>query len=164
MNGWLGARRCASPVRLTLNAALGADIDGAWWPRSSALARELPELIEALHPVLGEVADIKLNWSATAQSTTRQPLSAGSMTLLGWSDRRVRLMRVAGQAESVTLLVVPSSANAALGRTVLRLAAAMPVAASDMNSPVLQTATTVLQTARAESSLWAAEATASPVT
>jgi Family of unknown function (DUF5994) len=158
VNGSLGARRCASPVRLTLNGVLGADIDGAWWPHSAGLARELPELIEALHPILGEIVDIKLNWSSTPAPTSRQPLSAGSMSLLGWSDRRLRLMLVAGQTQYVKLLVVPSSAKAALGRTVSRLAASMPVAAEEMNSPVVQTANSVMRAARAESALWAASA------
>lgn len=66
MNGMSGSRRLASPVRLALNPCLGGDIDGAWWPHSFALAGELPELIEALHPVLGEVLDIKINWSAAS--------------------------------------------------------------------------------------------------
>lgn len=158
MNGPLGARRCASPVRLTLNLVLGDEIDGAWWPQSAALARELPDLIEALHPVLGEIGDIKLNWSALPDSTKREPLAAGSMTLLGWSDRRVRLMWIAGQTDCVKLLVVPSSAHAALGRTVSRLAASMPVGATDLNSPVLQTAQSVVRAARSDSALWASAA------
>src|SRR6202007_3217020 len=38
-----GARRSASPVRLTLAPRLGNKIDGAWWPRTALISRELPE-------------------------------------------------------------------------------------------------------------------------
>jgi hypothetical protein len=33
-----GARRPASPVRLTLASRLGDKIDGAWWPRTGLIS------------------------------------------------------------------------------------------------------------------------------
>ena len=64
MNGLTGTRRLARPVRLALAPQLGSDIDGAWWPHTGVVARELPELIEVLHKPLGEIVDICINWSA----------------------------------------------------------------------------------------------------
>ena len=93
------ARRLASPVRVTLNPSLGGDIDGAWWPHRGSLAHELPKLIEALYPALGEVVDIKLNWTEAAGAPVLKPLSSGSMSMLGWNDRRQRLMFVAAPKE-----------------------------------------------------------------
>ncbi|MGY4712851.1 DUF5994 family protein [Mycolicibacterium sp. CBM1] len=141
---------------MTLNAVLGGEIDGAWWPHTSALARELPELIEALHPVLGEVVDMKLNWTAATRPPALTPLSAGSMSMLGWNDRRVRLMLIAGRTACARLLVVPNSAKVSLARTVSRLAASMPVGVVELDSPVLDTANCVISAAKAESCLWTA--------
>ena len=97
MNGLRGGRRTASPVRLTLCPALGSDIDGAWWPHTGSVARELPELIGSLHPALGEVVDININWSSTAGAPVLNTMSAGHMAKMGWSDRGQRLMVVVGK-------------------------------------------------------------------
>ena len=65
MNGLTGPRRLARPVRLALAQQLGADIDGAWWPHTGVVAREMPDLVEALHQPLGEILDICVNWTAS---------------------------------------------------------------------------------------------------
>lgn len=157
MTGRSGTRRLASPVRVTLNPFPdGEDIDGAWWPHSGSLARELPGLIEALRPLLGEILGIELNWSATAGAPVLKPLSSGSMSMLGWNDRRQRLMHVDGRTASARLLVVPHSATPTLGRLVLRRAASMPISVPEQNSPILETANCVVRAAKAESSSWTA--------
>ena len=50
-----------SPTHLAFE--LGDDIDGAWWPHTSSVARELPDLIDALRQPLGDIVDISVNWS-----------------------------------------------------------------------------------------------------
>ena len=66
MNGVRTGRCLASPVRLTLTSHIGDDVDGAWWPHTACVARELPELIEALHEPVGEIIDISVMASRTA--------------------------------------------------------------------------------------------------
>ncbi|AQT78694.1 hypothetical protein B1R94_04680 [Mycolicibacterium litorale] len=149
-----GSRRTASPVRVTLNVELGSEIDGAWWPHTASLARELPELVATLHPVLGEIVDLKLNWTLATRPPALTPLSAGPMSMLGWNDRRVRLVLVTGRKGSAKLLVVPSTAKSALAHAVSRLSASLPVAAVDHDGVVLETANCLLAAARAESSRW----------
>ena len=74
-------RRLASPTRVTLASVLGDDdLDGAWWPHTASVARELPELIDALDERLGQIIDIGVNWSAfdgvlDLDSLTRRGLS-----------------------------------------------------------------------------------------
>ena len=157
MNGLTGRRRLASPVRITLNSALGGDIDGAWWPHSFELARELPELIEALHPVLGEIIDIKLNWLAARNNPMPKPLSSHSMSMHGWNDRQHRLMLVAGRTGTARLLVVPSSTSATLGWMVMRRAAEMSLAGGEDDGQLVETANAVMRTVRGEGSAWAAQ-------
>ena len=41
----------------------GGEIDGAWWPRVDRMTVELPGLIQALTPSLGDITSINVNWS-----------------------------------------------------------------------------------------------------
>ena len=63
MSTALNRSRLDTPTRLTLAQQLGEPIDGAWWPYSGSVAKELPELIVALKDALGGVVDIRINWS-----------------------------------------------------------------------------------------------------
>jgi hypothetical protein len=54
--------RAANPVRLSLASELGGEIDGAWWPRVDRMTVELPGLIQALTPPLGNITSINVNW------------------------------------------------------------------------------------------------------
>ena len=63
---------------------LGGDIDGAWWPHSASVAGELPELIGALHRPLGEIIDIRINWSATEAAPDLNSMGFDVKTMPGW--------------------------------------------------------------------------------
>ena len=162
MNGLRGGRRTASPVRITLASTLGSDIDGAWWPHTGSIARELPELIESLHPALGEVIDININWSATAGAPVLNTMSSGAMSKMGWNDRRQRLMVVVGKTACARLLVIPHMTTPTLGRMVLRRAATMPISIAEQDSSEFQTADRVVRAAQAESAAWAARGLDTP--
>src|SRR5258707_3792376 len=58
MSDW----RSANPIRLAVASHLGGDIDGAWWPRVDRMTVELPGLIAALTPLLGDITSINVNW------------------------------------------------------------------------------------------------------
>src|SRR6201993_4390333 len=58
-----GARHSVRPVRLTLAPKLGNKVDGAWWPRTGLISRELPELISFFDFFFFQVIDINVNWS-----------------------------------------------------------------------------------------------------
>lgn len=154
MNGLTAARRLASPVRLTLAPRFGADIDGAWWPHTASVANELPELVEVLHRSLGEVVDIRINWSAAEGQLDLNSLAHGSRVGAGMKPSRPRLMVVAGRGECVKLLVVPSKTSVALGALVMRCAAGMPVEESVRRTPLFETASCVLRVAKLESARW----------
>ena len=155
MNGLTGARRCARPVRIALAGTLGGDIDGAWWPHSASVAGELPELIEALHRPLGEIIDIRINWSATEAAPDLNSMGYDVKTMPGWRTRPQRLMVIDGRRARATLLVVPHMTMPALGLMVMHRAAGMRVSDAHQVGKVFETADRVVRAAHAECALWA---------
>ncbi|CRZ16748.1 DUF5994 family protein [Mycolicibacterium neworleansense] len=154
MNGLNGTRRLASPVRLTLARQLGADIDGAWWPHTASVANELPELVGVLHSSLGEVVDIRVNWSAAEGQLDLDSIVTGTRGPTGVKLSRPRLMMVAGRDACVKLLVIPCRTSPPLGSLVMRRAAAMPVEETERCTPAYDTADRVLRVAHLESARW----------
>ena len=154
MNGSAGARRCARPVRITLARVLGGDIDGAWWPHSASVAHELPQLIGALHRPLGEIVDIKVNWSTTNAAPDLDSMGHDAISMPGRRRRRQRLMVINSTRGRVKLLVIPHLTTPALGLMVLRRAADMPVSDARQASKVFETADRVVRAAQAQSALW----------
>lgn len=154
----------ASPVRLSLNPLLGGDIDGAWWPRTSSLASELPDLIDVLHAPLGEIVDINVNWSATAAVPILDAHVTSAMRAMRWNDVRQRIMVVVGRTASARLMVIPHTTTQTLGRMVLRQAATMPDFDDDHDAPAYMVATGVVRAARTQSATSAAGVLTAPAT
>ena len=144
-------RRSASPIRLTLASVLGNDLDGAWWPHTASVARELPELIDALRDPLGQVVDIGVNWSSLDGVPDLDSLGRrGVGAVPGWAQRHQRVMTVTGSQALANLLVVPSWTTPALALLVLRHAAALPIQSRHLETPVCRAAEDIVRTARAE--------------
>lgn len=163
MNGLVGTRRSARPVRVVLAKQLGADIDGAWWPYSGSLAGELPNLVAALQRSLGEIVEICLNWSETDGQLDLDAMVAGSRWATATRPTRLRLIRVTGRTADVTLLVVPPRTSLALGALVMRCAAVLPIDNADRHTPLFASADSVVDTALAESARWARPARREPL-
>lgn len=155
MNGLSGTRRLARPVRLVLAGSLGADIDGAWWPHTSSVAAELPELIGVLHAPLGEIVDIGINWSPTEGPVDLDAIVTGARSIDRPGPRRPRLMKVEGRDACAKLLVVPYMTSPTLGAMVMRCAAGLPAVHADRGTQLWETARCVMSFARAESAMWA---------
>ena len=137
-----GARRPASPVRLTLASRLGDKIDGAWWPRTGLISRELPELVSVLDVRLGQVIDINVNWS----SLQRQP----DLSWDWWQGIHPHIITVGGRDARAKLLIVPHRTGTALAVMILRRAAGLPIPAAHRDSRACQTAECVVRVARGE--------------
>jgi hypothetical protein len=154
-----GPRRTASPVRLTLNSPLGGDIDGAWWPHTSSIASELPELIDVLHAPLGEVVDININWSATSGAPLMIAQSSVALMKMRWNDSRQRIMVVVGRLASARLLVIPNMTTPQLGMMVMRRAAGMTIPDTEQDSLEYQAADRLVLAAAAQSAADSARTT-----
>jgi hypothetical protein len=135
--------RLASPVRLTLASRLGHDIDGAWWPRTPLISRELPQLVSVLVARLGPIVDINVNWSALQS----QP----DLNLHCWRGIHQHVMAVNGRDARANLLIVPHRTATALAVLVLRQAAGLPIYAAHRDSRAFQTADSIVRLARGES-------------
>jgi Family of unknown function (DUF5994) len=151
MNGAIHGRRLARPVRLTLASQLGDDVDGAWWPHTASIARELPELMDALFARLGEILDISVNWSSLEGSPDLDALNRASAVDPGRVLSHQRLMTITGSHARANLLLVPSRTSSVLAVTVLRQAAALPATSAEQDTKAFRTATDILCAARAES-------------
>ena len=46
---------------------------------------ELPDLVEALFPALGEVVDISLNWSAGSVTPVLSAMAPANAARMGWA-------------------------------------------------------------------------------
>jgi hypothetical protein len=167
MNGLGGTRRSARPVRLVLAEKLGADIDGAWWPYTSSLADELPQLIGALHKPLGEIVDICINWSAMQGPRELYESVSGPRTARIGHPGRQRLMVVEGRLGRANLLVVPHMTSQPLGIMVMRCAAAKSFSTAERDTEMFEIAECVMRAAQVESASWTTnmrvEATSSEV-
>ncbi|MGD9618994.1 MAG: DUF5994 family protein [Mycolicibacterium sp.] len=155
MNGLARSRRASRPVRVTLAGELGHEIDGAWWPHTGSVAAELPELVGALHRLLGEILDIRINWSVTEGQLDLESIVTGSRLMRpGDVSRRPRLMVVVGRLASAKLIVVPSMTSQALGVLVLRTAAGLPTSGGTGDARLFETAKVLMRLAQAESAKW----------
>lgn len=150
------SRRTASPVRLSLRDARGGDIDGAWWPDNTSIARQLPNLIQALHPTLGEIVDIDINWSANSPTPILSTMSPDVAAKLAGSAPQHRLMFLTSRCAVTKLLVVPAMTSSPLALMVLRQAGDRHIPEPEHASREYQAAERVLCAARSESALWAA--------
>jgi hypothetical protein len=155
MNGAVRGRRLASPVRLALALELGTSLDGAWWPRTASIARELPELIDALFTRLGEIIAISVNWSSLEGSPVLDGLNRVKTGDSGRIIGHQRLMMVTGSLASANLLVVPCRTPSALAVMVLRQAATLPIYPVESGTQEFRAGDDIVRAARAESTVCA---------
>ncbi|OBB94965.1 DUF5994 family protein [Mycobacterium sp. 852002-40037_SCH5390672] len=131
-----------TPLRLTLASRLGNKIDGAWWPRTGQVSRELPNLVSVLEARLGQVVDINVNWSALQ---SQRDLNWG--WLQGVHPQVITIM---GRDARATLLLVPHRTGTALAVMILRRAAGLPVYSIHHDSPAFKTAESIVRAAQGE--------------
>lgn len=148
------SRRTASPVRVSLSAVRGGDIDGAWWPRAAKMARELPDLIEAVLPTIGEVVDINVNWSANSPVQELSTMAPDIAAKIRGNAPHHRLMFLVGRSAVTKLLVIPVMTAPALALMVLRQAGQRVIPELDCGSKEFEAADRVMCAARAESASW----------
>jgi hypothetical protein len=112
-----GAPGADRPLRLQLSARgiRAGLLDGAWWPYSRDLARELPPLLAVLDPLLGRITHVTVHREAWPSIPGRVP-GVGHIARLGWYDVEQDPDTICLLSYTVgrwDLLVVPPDATAA---------------------------------------------------
>jgi hypothetical protein len=139
------------PVRFTLASHLGSGLDGAWWPYTVSIARELSDLTDALRDPLGQVIDIAVNWSPLQGVPDLDLLNRrGVAATPGRDSRHLRIMTVTGSQAKAHLLVVPCRTSIALAVMLLRQSADLPVMYAHQHTSAFETAGAIVQTARTQ--------------
>lgn len=151
MTSDIGGRSLRSPVRFTLTSTLGSGLDGAWWPHTVSIARELSDLTDAVREPLGKVIDIAVNWSPLQATPNLDSLSRpGVPAVPGGESRHLRVMTITGSRARAHLLVVPCGTSMALAVMVLRQAANLPVMYAHQHTTAFHTAGVIVRAARAQ--------------
>lgn len=141
------SRRPNYPIRLTLASELGDPLDGAWWPHSSSIARELPDLIDLLNQPLGDIVDIGVNWSSLAGLPNLDSMNWRGNSVVSVGDtRRQRVMTLTGSRATARLLIVPWRTSTALAVMLLRQAARLPIQSIHRETDAFQIADGILRT------------------
>jgi hypothetical protein len=142
-----------SPVRFTLTSTLGSGLDGAWWPHTVSIARELSDLTEAVREPLGKIVDIGVNWSPLQGVPDLDLLNRrGVPAMQSGENRHLRIMTITGSRAKAQLLVVPCGTSMALAVMVLRQAADLPIMYAHQHTAAFHTAGAIVQAARAQQS------------
>jgi hypothetical protein len=150
MNTEPQGRRLSSPVRFTLGSNLASGLDGAWWPYSVSIARELSGLTAALRDPLGEVIDIGVNWSPLQGVADLDLFHRGVATMPGPAAAHLRVMTITGSRARANLLVIPCRTSIALAVMLLRQAADLPVLYEHRHTPAYEAASVIVRAARAQ--------------
>ncbi len=155
-------RHPSGRIRLTLVSELGGALDGAWWPYTSSVAKELPELIEALERPLGQIVDIGVNWSPLEGVPDLDSLNyRGNAAVRSRTTRPQRVMTVTGSRACARLLVVPCRTSTALAVMLLRRAAGLAVFSVHQETDAFRAAEDIVCAARAEHPMFARSASGS---
>ena len=147
--------RCeANSVRLSLAIELGHEIDGAWWPHADRITHELPNLVAALTPSLGDINSINVNWSPLQ----RPP----DLNWPGWQGKRQHVMTVSGTHACANLLIISYATHSGLALMVMRCAANLTIEAADRKKPAFLTAGSILRAAQQQRAVATPQGDSSP--
>jgi Family of unknown function (DUF5994) len=116
----------AARLRLDPHPSRTTVLDGAWWPRSTDVAVELPGLVEALTGLRGEITHVLMNRAEWDAPHPRRVAAGGRVVRLGWFTSQpaglITVMTDFGN-DRFDLLVVPSKTAAAPADAALAAAA-----------------------------------------
>jgi uncharacterized protein DUF5994 len=99
-------------------------IDGAWWPRSTRLADELPELVESLYDRLGRIVMVGYRHNGWDETPTLVEIAGQTIELLGFtSDEPTSVILFGEDGHHLTLHVIRPDTGEEVARQELERAA-----------------------------------------
>lgn len=113
------------PARLSLTPGTAPGLlDGAWWPRSRDLSRELPALAERLDHSWGRVTRVTVNPSFWPVIPRKVPVT-GHTVHVGWFAKEQdphKLLLFSCTADRLDLLIIPPETDPAAAARLLSAA------------------------------------------
>jgi len=111
-------------LRLKASASAGGHLDGAWWPRSSDLGTELPDLLAALAVRIGHIDRVLYNVREWSNGPAKLATGGRRVRLDGYHRQPTNTVEVVGLDRArIVLLAVPADAYPAEAQFALRDAA-----------------------------------------
>jgi len=112
------------PPRLSIEPSLSHTgmFDGAWWPRSRRLDRELPALVLALRDVVGPVLHVAVERSAWDDLPSRVTVDGRVVRVNCFSSSTHTMSVGGGHQDHFLLMVVPPRTRAAVAKAAMRAA------------------------------------------
>jgi Family of unknown function (DUF5994) len=125
--------------RLTLrpDPPMWEELDGAWWPRSTDLAAELPGLLAKLSYRLGQVSLVGYHGKAWTDTPPQVEIADHTVTLVGVTSDEPNSVILVAKSHHMALLVIPPDANELVARHELDKASQPPSGESAVNEAVV---------------------------
>jgi Family of unknown function (DUF5994) len=112
-------------LRLKPKAPQTGFVDGAWWPHSDDLTKELPDLLAVLSVRLGAIDRLIYNLSEWAKAPAKFVTGGRNVRLDGYRRQPVNTLEVVGlNRDKLLLLVVPPYTDPDDAHTAMMAAAA----------------------------------------
>jgi hypothetical protein len=100
-------------------------VDGAWWPHSDDLAKELPDLLAVLSVRLGAIDRVLYNLSEWAKPPAKLATGGRKVRLDGYRLQPINTLEALGvNRNKILLLVIPPDTNSSHAHTTMMAAAA----------------------------------------
>ena len=112
-------------LRLKPKAPETGYVDGAWWPYSDDLTKELPDLLAVLSVRLGAIDRVLYNLSEWAKLPAKFATGGRKVRLDGYRLQPINTLQVLGvNRNKILLLVVPPHTDPGHAHTIMMAAAA----------------------------------------
>lgn len=120
----LTAAHPAPRLRLKPKAPQTGYVDGAWWPHSDNLTKELPDLVAGLSVRLGAIDRVRYHLSEWAKAPVKHTADGHLVRLDGYRLQPINTVEVVGlNHDKVLLLVVPPYTDPNYAHTAMMAAA-----------------------------------------
>ncbi len=107
----------APRLQLTPNSLASTYVDGAWWPRSTRLAIELPALVAALSDRLGQVTVVGYHLNGWSETPPQVQIAGQTVHLQGFtSEEPASVILIGRDGRRITLRVIAPDASEQVAR------------------------------------------------
>ncbi|WP_418005167.1 DUF5994 family protein [Mycobacterium sp. PDNC021] len=111
-------------LRLKPKAPHSGYVDGAWWPHTSNLSSELPDLLAVLSVRLGRIDRVLYNTSEWSSTPSKLATGGRQVRLDGYQRQPINTVEVIGlDRDRIVLLTVPAATDPAEAHSALMSAA-----------------------------------------